>query len=899
MSALDGLRYRLRILRRALFDRQAYRRELDLELQHHLDLDAMHHGASAARARFGNPRRVRERLVDGTGVSAIDALRQDLRFAWRTLSTSPGFAAVAVLTLAIGIGANTAIFSAVNALLVRPLPFAAPHELMNVSLTMPPGPRWPGADDMVWSYPKFTVLRDAQTVFRDLALWTQGQSTLRGDGEPELVPSEVVDGRYLTTLGVRPALGRDFLREESSHPNGPRVALIADALWSRRFDADPRVVGRTLDVDGAPYTIVGVLPRGFRGLSGKAELLVPLMTQSAEALGEPWSHEYRLVARLKPGVSVDGARRVVRQLGARVDAAYPDTPGAGTQTAHWGAQATPLDATRVDPRVRRALLVLLGAVGLVLLIACVNVANLLLVRATRRRREIAVRLALGAGRGRLVRQLVTESLLLSVLGGVASVALAWWGVRLLAAIDPTSTLRAQRLVGLGAVSFASIRLDVPALTFAAALALGTGLLFGLVPAIQATRPTLAGPLNEEGMRAGTSVRAGAGRSALAAAEIALALVLLAGSGLMLRSLAKLVAIDPGVDASRVLTLRLGSRVQFARDSLPDFYERVVERLAALPGARGVAIQDCAPLSGGCNATSIVFRDRPPLAGGEHGPQVGVHWITPSWPRVMGVRLERGRAFTAADRRGARKVVLVSATAARRFWPNEDPIGRPVSVNQGGFGQDTALVVGVVSDVRYGPIDSLPRPDVYLPYAQSPSARAMVYVRAAGDPLALAAPARRALAELAPDAPIYDLQPMASRVADATGFARLSALLLALFAGVALALATLGVYGVVSYGAAERTREMGIRVALGASRADVVRLVLRQGLAIALAGGTAGVLGALAAVRVLRSLLYDVTPSDPATFGAIVALLLATVALASWTPARRAARTAPATVLRGS
>ncbi|AHG88486.1 permease [Gemmatirosa kalamazoonensis] len=892
MSAFHGLAYRARILWRALFDRDAYRRELNAELQHHLDLDAMHHGRAAARARFGNPTRVRERLVDGTGVSAVDALRQDVRFAWRTLRASPGFALVAVLTLAIGIGANTAIFSAVNALLVRPLPFPAPRELMQVGTTAPAVGDRPARVDGIWSYPKFVVFRDAQTVFKDLAVWTEWQSTLRGEGEAERVKGEVVGARYLTTLGVHPALGRNFLPEEDRAPNGPRVAIISDALWSRRFNADPHVLGRTLDVDNEPFTIVGVLPRGFRGLSGTADLLMPTMAVDPSMVTEAWNHSFSLVARVKPGVSYAQVERVVAALGKRVDAAYPDPGNLG---GHWGADVRPLDRTRVDPAVRRALLVLSGAVGLVLLIACANVANLLLVRATGRRREIAVRLALGAGRGRLVRQLVTESVLLAAVGGVASLLLAWVATRALSSIDPANAMRAGRLGGLGAVSFTSIRLDLPALAFTAGLVLLTGVLFGLVPALQSTRPSLTGALKDDGMRAGYGARAHAGRSALAVSEIALALVLLAGSGLMLKSLAKLLAVSPGVDPSHLLAMRLGSRAGMARDSLPAFYDVVLERLAAVPGVTGVALQDCPPLNGGCNGTAMVRRDRPEPAPGE-GPDVGVHWISPSWPTVMRTPLVRGRLFDRGDRRGARKVVLVSETAARTFWPNEDPLGKPVSVGQGGFWKDTAYVVGVVGDVRYETLDAPPRPDVYLSYLQSPS-RAMLYVRTAGDPLAVAGAVRRAVADVAPDAPVYEVRTLASRFGDALAFARMSAVLLALFAAVALALATIGVYGVISFAAAERTREMGIRVALGATRRDVAGLVFRQGLAIALAGGAIGVLGALAATRVLRSLLYDVAPSDPATFVGVGALLLATIALASWTPARRAARVPPAQVLR--
>ena len=888
MSLLNAMRYRLRVLLHS----RAHARQLDEEFQFHLSLEAMQreHAARgalsatdarfAARRRFGNVTALAEETRQLAGLGFWDMVRQDLRFALRTFRRTPGFTIVAVLTLAVGIGANTAIFSAVNALLLRPLPFAEPERLMAVSLVMPPRPGEPARDGMVWSYPKFTVFRDAQPVYSDVTLYTDLQLTLRGDGEAERVEGEVTDAGYLTTLGVRPALGRNFAVEEVSRPGGPRVALLSDALWQRRFNADPLVLGRSLNVDGEPYTVVGVLPPGFRGLSGQAELWVPILAHDATAYEQAWSHSFSLVARLAPGVSPARAQAVVEQLGTRVDRAFPHPEIA---SEHWGATARPLDATRVDPTVRRSLLVLMGAVALVLCIACANVANLFLVRA--------------AGRRRLVRQLLTESVLLSALGGVAGMALAWWGVRVLAALDPSSTLRAQRLTGLGAVGFDTIRLDPAAFAFAAALALGTGLLFGLVPALQATRPSLTGALKDEDSRARAGGRRGvSSRNVLAVAEIALALVLLAGSGLMLRSLGKLLGVHPGFDATQVLTLRLNTVEDFPATSLPAFYDQLLERLAALPGVTDVGLTDCPPLNGRCNGTIIVFRDRPPVTPGEE-PSVGIHWVTPSWFSTLRVPLRSGRLFTDADRVGQRKVVLVSETAARTFWPGEDPVGRPVSVGQGGFWDDTATVVGVVGDVRYGTLDSLPVPEVYLSYHQAPRARMMIVARTAGDPLALAPAARNAVRAMAPDAPVYDIRTLESRVGDTMAYARFSALLLALFALVALALATMGTYGVISFAVSQRTREIGVRVALGATRGDILRLVVGQGVGIAVAGAVCGLAAALVATRVLRSLLYGVGPSDPVTFGAISALLVAVVVVASWVPARRAAGIAPLRALR--
>jgi predicted permease len=902
VALLDILRYRLRVWLRP----GKHARELDEEIGFHLSLEAMQRehaarGATsandarwAARRRCGNLTTTKEEARAMAGLGFFDTSEQDVRFALRSFRRSPGFTAVAVLTLAVGIGANTAIFSAVNAMLLRPLPFKEPERLMQVNLTVPARGQEPPKDDAPWSYPKFVVFKKAQTIFEDIALWTWSQGTVRVGTDAERTELEVGDGHYLPTLGIRPALGRNFSAEEDATPGGPRVVILSDAFWQRRFNADSSIIGRSLTVDGNPFTIVGVLPPGFRGISGRAELLLSFMATDARELGEPWSHSWDLIARLKPGVTTENAKVVVRQLGGIVSDAYPHPE---FKTERWGAIARELDRTRVDPVVRRSLLVLLGAVGLVLLIACANVANLFLVRAAGRRREIAVRLAVGAGRRRLVRQLLTESVVLSVLGGAASIAVAWWGVKVLAALDPSTTLRVQRLGGIGAISFAQIRLDPLAFAFTAALTVVTGLVFGLVPALQATRQSLTGDLKSDIAQTRFSGSLGlTSRNLLAVTEIALAVILLAGSGLMIRSLAGLLGVKPGFNGERVLTMRLNLS-GVGRDSLPSFYDQLLERLAGIPGATSVALADCPPLSGGCNGTNLTHRDRPaPTPGTE--PTVGVHWVTPNWFATMGVPLVRGRVFTRADRLGVQKVVVVSESAARSYWPGQDPIGRPVSVGQGGFSEDTAYVIGVVGDVRFATLDSPPVPDVYLSYYQSPRGRMMIFVRTAGEPASIIGAARRDIGALVPGVPLYDVRPMRERIADAMAYARFSAILLATFAVVALALAALGTYGVISFGVSQRTKEIGIRVALGATRGSVLRLVVGQGVGLAVVGGVVGLVGALAATRVLRSLLYGVVPTDPGTLVSIFVLLVVAVLAASWVPARRAAGVEPAEALRG-
>ena len=824
----------------------------------------------------------------------LENLAQDLHYGARGLARRPAFTAVAVLTLAIGIGATTAIYSAVHALLLRPLPFARPDELMSVTLVAPDRGQHKGSDHMPWSYPKFSAFRDAQTVFSSLALYAGTQMTL-ASGEAELIRGEFVGATYLRTLGLTPTRGRDFDPELDKAPGAPRQAILSYSLWQRRFNLDSSVVGRTIDLDRDPYAVIGVAPAGFTGLTGQAEVFLPVTTRPADELGEAQSHSFSLVARREATVGVAQAASAVKTLGARVNDAFPDRMFG---SSGWSAKAEPLDDTRIAPLIKRSLLILFGAVAFVLLIACVNVANLLLGRASARRREIAVRLAIGAGRGRLVRLLLTESMLLSVAGGAASVLVAWAGAHALSTVNSATTLRLQRGATLGVFTFASIHLDWAALAFTLGVALAVGLAFGLAPALHATRASVSDALKggiADRRRGGGSGHASGGRRALVVAEVALALVLLAGSGLMIRSLAKLLSTDMGFDAHNVLTMRMTIPPGgLARDSLPGFYTQVLDRVRGLPGVVDAAIGDCAPLSGGCNGTLLELMDRPKVDFA-HMPSVGVYWATPSWFATMRVPLRRGRRFSALDRAGMPKVVLVNETAARKLWPNENPIGKRVGVGQGGF-SDGAEVVGIVGSVRQW-ADSLPKADVYLPYLQSPSSRMMIFIRTTGNAASLGPEARAAIRELAPQYPIYDMQPMTDRVAAATGQARFSAVLLGLFAATALSLAVIGIYGVMSLAVTARTREIGIRIALGADRRRVERLVIGEGLALVTTGAAIGLAGALVCTRVLRSLLFDLAPSDPVTYAGIIALLGVAATATSWIPARRASRVDPVVALR--
>jgi predicted permease len=823
-------------------------------------------------------------------------LVQDVRYAARGLARTPGFTVVAIVTLAIGIGATTALFSAVNALILRPLPFRDPASLMSLSLTMPAQEAEPARDDMIWSYPKFAMFRDAQSSFESLALYTSAEFNLTTD-EAHRMRGEWVGARYLDLLGAAPRIGRDFDPSLDAHPGARREIVLTDVLWRRQFAGDPAVIGRVVAIDGQSHEIVGVARPGFRGLTGQAELFVPLMTRSQRELGGPQAHSFNLVGRRKDGVSEARAIADVTAIGVRMNETFPSFQASKSNDgASGGATARSLDDTRLSPLIRRSLLVLFGAVVLVLLIACVNIGNLLTARAAARRREVAVRLAIGAGRERLVRLFLAESLVLTLAGAVASIALAWWGIRALNGVDPAALAWQERMDTTAAVELSAISLDLTALLFMLAVAVLVGVAFGLVPALGATRASLTPALKAtDGAADVGRPRAFTARRVLIVTEVALAIVLLAGAGLMLRSLTRLLGVDPGFDARQVLTMRLSVPRGVAwRDSLPSLYGPLLERLGGVPGVVAVGLSNCIPLEGICNFTRMEPQNDPTAARPER-PGVGVRWATPSYFSAMGVQLRRGRLFTDADRDGSPKVVLVSETLAKLYWPNDDPIGKHVGVYQGGFASG-AEIVGIVGDVRTLP-DSAPKPDVYLPYAQSPQAEVVVFARVATDPLALSAALQRVVGEVSPGVPVHDVRTMESRMMTSMAQPRFTALLMALFAATALTLAVVGIWGVMSSFVGQRTREMGIRMALGADASRVMRSIVGEGLVLTSSGAVLGLVGAFLLTRVLRSLLYEISPSDPLTYVTIVVVLSAAAVLASWFPARRATRVDPLVALR--
>ena len=823
---------------------------------------------------------------------------QDLHYGLRTLARQPSFTLIAVFTLAVGIGANTAIYSVVDATLWRAFPFHDPDRLMKITLITPASRQQPQNDDMVWSYPKYQFFRGHQEVFSDSAVYRTMLANITGTSEPEQIRGEIVGAGYFPLLGIQPVAGRNFLPEEDVTPEKDMVAMISNSLWQRRYGADPAAIGKTISLDLKKYTIVGVLPAEFQGLSGPADVWLPVHVLGANDLGQRFNHSWEMIARLKPGVTPDQAKNVVTLLGPRIEEAHSRGPIRG-----WGAKARTLSEARLEPAIRKSVLVLFGAASFVLLLACVNIANLLLARGSTRTREIAVRLAIGASRGRLIRQLLTESLLLAALGGAASVALAWAGIQALERINPANPATVgnafgRHLAGLSAIGLSGIRLDWRALLFTIGIALLTGILFGLAPALQGGRAGVGEALKSGAARPSglAGLRLITGKSILVVTEVALAVVLLIGAGLMLKSFSRLIATRSGVDADRVLTVRINLPQGTKSPESLAFFSQLETRVGGLPGVVSTGLMNCHSLAGGCSSTLIWFRDKPPVPAGSE-PIVGVHWASPAYFQALKIPLLRGRNFSGADRLEAPKVALVNDTAARRFWPGEDPVGQHIGVGMGDGFDDRVEVIGIVGDVRYGQMDQPPGPDVYISVAQSPRNGLILFTRTTGNPTALIPAVRREVRTLDKDQPIFDVKTMQDRITSATARARFSAILLAVFAAIALSLSALGIYGVMSYLVSQRTREIGIRMALGARRSDVLSLVLGRGLILAAAGVVIGIFAAVAASRVLETMLYEVKPGDLPTYLCIAGGLLAVALLASYLPARRAAWIDPSCALR--
>jgi predicted permease len=820
----------------------------------------------------------------------MNTLWQDLRYGVRTLLKKPGFALVAVITLALGIGANTAIFSVVNAVLLRPLPYDQADRLVYLS------ERHPKFERMSISYPDFSDWRAQNQVFEKIGVYNFGDYNLTGSGEPERLRGGRASADLFAALRVRAALGRLFTNEEDQ-PGAPAVTVLSHQLWQRRFGGNPNILNQALTLNDRSYTVIGVLPPGFR-FGGRTELWVPAGQLAAQpAWQQRGNHPgLRGIARLKAGVTLEQARADMDAIAARLEQQYPDS------NKYVGVRIIPLLENYVSD-VRRALWVLLGAVGLVLLIACANVANLMLARAAARQRELAVRVALGASRWRIVRQLLTESLLLALVGGALGLLLAQWGVDLILAFSADSLPRTDE-----------IRLDNYVLSFTAAVAILTGIFFGLAPALQASRTDVQEALKETAR--GTTGGRHRLRQGLVVAEVALTLVLLIGAGLLIRSFYRLQQVNPGFVDENVLSFTISLPEQKYPDENQwlNFYQQVSERLRALPGVQTVSLTSRVPMGGNDWQTGFRVAGQPPPPPGQ-GHSMEVTLAGPDYFRVMGIPLLRGRYFTEQDNRASLneaqlrglnqrqrirvglQTIIVDEEFARRHWPNEDPVGKQVLWGQGP-NEPPLTVVGVVGRVKlYSPNEPAGFVQGYFPFLQLPDSGMSFIVKTTLDPEQLVTAARQQVQAVDPNQPIYDFKTLMQLRAESVAPQRLNLLLLGLFAAVALALAVVGIYGVMSYAVEQRTHEIGLRMALGAQTRDVLKLVVGQAMKLALLGVALGLLGAVALTGLMKNLLFGVTATDPLTFAG-VALLLALVALlACWIPARRAAKVDPLIALR--
>jgi putative ABC transport system permease protein len=820
----------------------------------------------------------------------METLRQDVRFGLRTLRKRPGFTLVAVLTLALGIGANSAIFSVVNAVVLRPLPYAAPERLVALWGNL----NQKGFEEVELSAPEFADFRARGAhVFEDAAAYYEGGFNMTGAGEPERVRGVYATAGLFSTLGVAPLKGRAYTAEED-RPGSNDVVVISHSLWRRRFNSDPAVAGKSVMLDGRACTVVGVMPADFRFPDNDTDIWKPAAFD-ADLLSpnNRGSHFMSAVARLKPGFDAGRAGEEVAALARAQGEENPNSYPRG-----FGASIRPLAEEVVGRSVRTSLFVMLGAVGLVLLIACANVANLLLARAASRRKEVAVRTALGAGRARIMRQLMTESVLLSLAGGAAGLVLALWGVDLLVALAPEGTPR----VG-------EVGLDARVVAFTFGVSLLTGVVFGLAPALHASKVDLNESLKEGGRGSGEGAGRGSLRGLLVVGEFALALVLLAGAGLLVKSFSRVLGESPGFDARGVLTMRLVLPQTKYRsyEEHRAFYSNLFGRLRALPGVEAVGANNLLPLNGNGGSRTFLIEGRP-VPPGQPKPEEQLRFVTPGYFASLRVPVLRGRDFDERDVQSAPRVAVVTRAMAERHWPGEEAVGKRIAYAGIARGQEQRPewieVVGVVGDVRHRGLDLESKPEIYVPVYQPlfsnrpvPPLSLYVAVRTSGDAGALAASVRREVAAVDPEQPVANVRTMEERLAESVAQRRFNMTLLGIFACVALVLAGVGVYGVMAYAVARRTHEIGIRVALGARRGDVLRLVLRQGMWLALAGVAAGLVGAYAATRLMSGLLYGVSPTDPLTFAGVAALLAAVGLLACLVPARRATKVDPMVALR--
>jgi putative ABC transport system permease protein len=808
----------------------------------------------------------------------MQTLLQDLKYGVRMLAKSPGFTTVAVLTLALGIGANTAIFSVINATLLAHLPYSQPDRIVVVwehdpSRGFPRNSVSPG---------NFLHWQDANTVFEQMAAFVDIRADLTGTGEPEQIPGQAITPNLFSLLGINARLGRAFVAEEG-HPGNDDVALLSHALWQRRFGGAPDIVGKRIMLGGKSTVVVGVMPPGFqlliqRGsfLGEHAQFWSPIAFKPEDRT--PIGRYLMVVARLKQGVSLAQAQSQMDSISLDLAKQFPEIDRG------WGVQLVGL-RNQFFGSIRPALLVLLGAVGFVLLIACANVANLLLVRAARRRRELAIRFTMGASRARIARQLLTETMILAVAGGSASAFLAFWGTDLLLALSPKGLIDAHAL-----------KVDFRVLTFLTALTILTGFLFGLLPALLATRTSPGDSLKEGERNFGVSVRRKRARDFFVIGEIGLALVLLTGSGLLIKSFLRLLNVAPGFDPHNLLTLKvdLPSARRSKDPEVIAFFADVLQRIKALPGVESASACSSLPFTGIGSGTSFTIQGRP--ASPENELSTDVRVIEPDYFRTMRIPLQQGRLFTRQEDARESHLVIVSEALVQKYFPNQNPLGKKITIDMKDQNVPSEIV-GVVGDVRHHGLDSTPRPTIYWPHPELVYNLMMLVVRSNTDPIPLTSSICAIVQSLDPDLPISDVRTMEQWMSDNVAQARFNTLLLGIFSALALLLAVIGIYGVMSAAVTERTHEIGVRMALGATPRDIWRHTLAAGAIITLVGLSTGLAASLILTRLLSSLLYDVKPSDPMTLALVTAVLASVALLACYVPARRAMRVDPMVALR--
>lgn len=817
----------------------------------------------------------------------METLLKDLSYGLRGLLKHPGFTFVAVITLALGIGANSAIFTVVNGVLLRPLPFAAPDQLVFIWQTHPFGKRI-GIEQIPVSNADFHDWQEQSNLFEGMSMIDSWGGNLTGDA-PEHVEGSKVSVNIFSLLRVQPMLGRDFTPEQAK-PGNERVVILSHSLWQRRFGSDPTIVGRPVQIDGQPFTVQAVMGPDFVfprevGLPdyfsfAKSEMWLPIALTDEQRKNRG-SHHIAVIARLKPGVTLEQAQSQLAGIARNQEQQNPD------DSKDWGTSVN-LVHEQVVGASRKAILILLGAVGFVLLIACANVANLLLARSASRQKEIAIRTALGAGRARIVRQLLTESVLLSLAGGAVGVMLASWGVRLLLFFNYERLPRV-----------AEITVDNRVLWFTLGVSLLTGLVFGLVPALQVSKPDLNESLKESGRSAMGGRHRQRARNLLVVSEVALSLVLLVGAGLLAKSFMRLQNVNAGFVPDHLLTASLSLPNEKYEDDVlkAQFFKQVVERAGGLPGVEGAAAISHLPLSGKeeIDGFSIEGRTNPVEASQVQTADFRV--ITPDYFRAMRIPLLKGRFFTEQDRENTPYSMIIDEAFARRFFPDEDPLGKRINEDGSRNPHGFAAIVGVVGGVKHTDVKAEARPTMYVPANQSPWESMTLVVRSSGDPGALTAALREQVLSVDKDQPLSEVATMEQLFSKAVAPQRFNLMLVGLFAGLALLLATVGVYGVIAYSVTQRAQEMGVRLALGASSRDILRLVIGQAMRTSLLGVGLGLIAAVGLTRVMTSLLFEVSTTDPVVFAALSALLIGVTLIASYIPARRATKVDPLEALR--